>query len=353
MVKQPKAFLGSVAADAVAMPVHWYYDRAALERDYGTITGYLAPKSPHPDSILWRSAYTPVNPKGEILHDQAIYWGQRGIHYHQFLHAGENTLNFQLSRVLYDQTLRLGHYAADAWLDTYIDFMLTPGRHSDTYVEEYHRHFFTNYARGKKPRACGCQDVHIGGLAMVPALFDALDLDPKKLREVVQEHVALTHQDKDVLRAADAFVRILIAVRAGKSLRQCYYWKKRQIGFRTPKFPAGSKRRTKWSSVNILALPAIFPMRSRLHFISHGNMPMISAQLYAPTLRSAEIPAIAARLSGRYWARRMRFRADGSRELGRFERSAVGAVSSANLSLAGNEVFTATYAYRAQKTGPN
>jgi ADP-ribosylglycohydrolase len=220
MEKQPKALLGSLAADAVAMPVHWYYDRVALERDYGTITHYLAPKNPHPDSILWRSSYRPLNAKGEILHDQAMYWGRRGIHYHQFLKAGENTLNLQLGRLLYDQTLRLGQYDADAWLDTYIAFMLTPGRHRDTYVEEYHRHFFTNYARGCKPSACGAQDVHIGGLAQVPALFDSLDVAPKQLRQVVQEHVALTHQDKDVLRAADAFVRILIAVREGKPLRE-------------------------------------------------------------------------------------------------------------------------------------
>jgi ADP-ribosylglycohydrolase len=220
MEKRSRALLGSLAADAVAMPVHWYYDRAALERDYGTITGYLAPKNPHPDSILWRSSYTPINARGEILHDQAIYWGRRGVHYHQFLQAGENTLNFQLARLLYDQTSRFGHYDADAWLDTYIDFMLTPGRHRDTYVEEYHRHFFTSYARGKKPRSCGCQDVHIGGLAMVPALFDALDVDSKKMREIVQEHVALTHQDKHVLRAADAFIRILLAVRDGRPLRE-------------------------------------------------------------------------------------------------------------------------------------
>jgi ADP-ribosylglycohydrolase len=219
MEKQPTAFLGSLAADAAAMPVHWYYDRAALERDYGTITRYLAPKNPHPDSILWRSTYKPVNAKGEILHDQAVYWGRRGIHYHQFLQAGENTLNFQLARVLHDQTLSLGRYDADAWLETYIDFMLTPGKHRDTYVEEYHRHFFTNYARGRKPRACGCEDVHIGGLAMVPALFDAVDADSQEMRAIVQEHVALTHHDKDVLRAADVFVRILLALRAGKPLR--------------------------------------------------------------------------------------------------------------------------------------
>ena len=91
------AYLGSLVADAVAMPVHWYYDRDALRAEYGEISGYLAPKNPHTGSILWRSQYTAPNEKGEILHDQARYWGQRGIHYHQFLKAGENTLNFHLA----------------------------------------------------------------------------------------------------------------------------------------------------------------------------------------------------------------------------------------------------------------
>ncbi len=216
----PKTLFGAIVADAVAMPVHWYYDRFALERDYGTISVYLSPKNPHPDSILWRSNYTPLNANGEILHEQAAYWGKRGIHYHKFLEAGENTLNFQLARKLYDQTFQLDRYDADAWLKTYIDFMLTPGTHRDTYVEEYHRHFFTNYARGRKPRACGCQDVHIGGLVPIPALFDSLDLEAWNLREIVQEHVALTHQDRDVLRAADAFTRILLGVQGGRPLRE-------------------------------------------------------------------------------------------------------------------------------------
>jgi ADP-ribosylglycohydrolase len=219
MTTPPPVLLGALAADAVAMPVHWYYDRAALQRDYGVISGYQAPKNPHPDSILWRSTYKPVNAKGEILHDQAVYWGQRGIHYHQFLKAGENTLNFQLSRLLYEQTLRLGRYEPEAWLQAYIDFMLTPGRHRDTYVEEYHRHFFTHFARGKKPRACGCQDVHIGGLAPIPALFAALPGEQNNLPGIVQEHVAWTHQDKGVLRAAESFTRILQAVQEGQPLR--------------------------------------------------------------------------------------------------------------------------------------
>jgi hypothetical protein len=56
MKSQPRALLGSLVADAVAMPVHWYYDRSSLLLDYGKISGNLAPKNPHPDSILWRSA---------------------------------------------------------------------------------------------------------------------------------------------------------------------------------------------------------------------------------------------------------------------------------------------------------
>ena len=32
-----KPFLGSLIADALALPGHWYYDRAALVRDYGSL----------------------------------------------------------------------------------------------------------------------------------------------------------------------------------------------------------------------------------------------------------------------------------------------------------------------------
>ena len=79
------AFLGSLVADAVAMPVHWYYNRQSLDQDYGDFSDYCKPKNIHPDSILWRSKYIPRSPKADILGNQAKYWGQRGIHYHQFL----------------------------------------------------------------------------------------------------------------------------------------------------------------------------------------------------------------------------------------------------------------------------
>jgi ADP-ribosyl-[dinitrogen reductase] hydrolase len=213
------AYLGSRVADAVAMPVHWYYDREALRAEYGEITDYLAPKHPHTGSILWRSRYEPLNEKGQILHDQAVYWGQHGIHYHQFLRAGENTLNFQLARELVRLCEETGGYDPDRWLARYIDFMLTPGNHRDTYLEEYHRGFFTRYAQGKPPRKCAIQDEHIGGLAQVPALcwiMHEAGLD--ELRAAVKQHVGLTHAHANVLRAADTLARLLFRIREGLAL---------------------------------------------------------------------------------------------------------------------------------------
>ncbi len=206
---------GPLVGDALAMPGHWYYDREALRRDYGVLRDYAAPRNPHPDSILWRSEYTALNERGEILHDQARYWGQRGVHYHQFLAAGENTLNFQLTRLLAESLADRGRYDGDDYLERYVAFMLTPGSHRDTYVEEYHRKFFTAYARGRKPRKCAGSDIHIGGLAHVGLLAGYFADDETAALASVREHIGLTHQSDDVMRAGDVLTRILVAVIGG------------------------------------------------------------------------------------------------------------------------------------------
>jgi ADP-ribosylglycohydrolase len=221
-MSQPRisALEGALVADALAMPVHWYYDRLALRRDYGLVDQFRAPKNPHPDSILWRSKYDPINPEADILHDQAGFWGMPGVHYHQNLAAGENTLNFKLARTLYTQVHSAGFYDPQAWLELYVDLMRMRGWHRDTYVEEYHRVFFTNRARGRKLLACGGEDIHIGGLTAVPALFAALAQTDDALVETIQKHVALTHRSSDVLDAATAFTWMLLDLEAGVSLKE-------------------------------------------------------------------------------------------------------------------------------------
>jgi ADP-ribosyl-[dinitrogen reductase] hydrolase len=212
---------GALVADALAMPVHWYYDRSALRREYGAITKFVAPQAFHSGSILFRSSYRALNERGDILREQAAYWGKPGVHYHQFLAAGENTLNYKLAAELKRFCTERGGYNPDAWLERYVACMLQPGWHKDTYVEEYHRAFFTHYSQGTPLRKCGIEDEHIGGLATVPALIAALaGAALPELRATVKLHVGLTHMHEGVQRAADSLTLVLFAMSAGEPLRE-------------------------------------------------------------------------------------------------------------------------------------
>ena len=210
---------GLFIGDALAMPVHWYYNRQALNRDYGRVIDYMAPRNPHPDSILWRSEYIAPNAAGEILHDQAQYWGQKGIHYHQFLKAGENTLNVKIARLLIESINASGTYDADGFLKDYIAFMTTPGRHRDTYIEECHRNFFANYARGIPPRKCGVTEKHIGGLIGIFPILAHHYYHPEKAREAAMTHLALTHPGRKMETAGLLLVDILLKILAGSSVK--------------------------------------------------------------------------------------------------------------------------------------
>jgi ADP-ribosyl-[dinitrogen reductase] hydrolase len=209
---------GMCIGDALAMPVHWYYNRQALHEDYGYVTDYLAPHNPHADSILWRSTYLTPNAKGEILHDQAQYWGQKGIHYHQFLKAGENTLNVKICRLLIESINQTGCYDADDFLRRYIAFMTSPGNHRDTYVEECHRNFFANFAWELPPRRCGVEEKHIGGLVGIIPIVVFYFSRPDKAREAALTHLALTHPGPKMETAGSLIIDLLLKVLNGTPL---------------------------------------------------------------------------------------------------------------------------------------
>jgi len=217
--KSRDALYGLCIGDALAMPVHWYYNRQSLNRDYGWVSEYLAPRNPHPDSILWRSSYQAPNASGEILHDQARYWGQKGIHYHQFLKAGENTLNVKICRLLIESINQSGTYDGDDFLRRYIAYMTTPGSHRDTYIEECHRNFFANYARGIPPRKCGVAEKHIGGLIGIVPIVAYYFNQPDKARGAALAHLALTHPGTKMKTAGSLIIDILLKTLDGIPLK--------------------------------------------------------------------------------------------------------------------------------------
>jgi ADP-ribosylglycohydrolase len=224
------------------MPVHWYYDRAALVRDYGEVRDLVAPRNPHPDSILFRSHYAPRNPEADILHDQARFWGRPGVHYHQHLTAGENTLNLKLAQLLMQPLAERGRYDAEMYLDHLVAFMRNPDSHRDTYVEEWLRAFFDRRAQGHDLRDCGIPEKHIGGLCGPVALLLHLHDDPERAREAAHEHRELTHKGPVMAEALDAVADVLLPVLTGIPLPEAIATAKQNSGN-----PLLSKDFTSWA----------------------------------------------------------------------------------------------------------
>ena len=214
------ALSGMFIADAMAMPVHWYYDTKALRRDYGKITDYQKPRNPHPDSILWRSSFPVKRGAVDILHDQRQYWGERGVHYHQFLQAGENTLNIKLARELLILMEQDGCYTPESWLSRMVSFLMSPESHNDTYIEEYLRHFFSAYADNNDLTGCGRRDeIHIGGYSLMLPLTIALSEQPDYAMRVSLEHLALTHGGPLMKTWGAIIVSTLLNVLKGDSMK--------------------------------------------------------------------------------------------------------------------------------------
>lgn len=123
------------------MPVHWYYDLNSLKRDYSSITGQVAPKDQFTGSIM-NLSNTGGGGRGSdqgdivgtvILHGKKKQWQRGGnFHYHLGLHAGENTLEAQLTRLLTRTITNEGDFNVSSFRSSYVKFMQTPGAHNDT-----------------------------------------------------------------------------------------------------------------------------------------------------------------------------------------------------------------------------
>lgn len=109
--RKKAALFGLYVGDATAMPVHWMYNLAQLQRDYGRITGYVKPKD-HFEGSIMNLSNTGGGGRGSdvgdiignvINHGKKKYWGRGGnYHYHLGLDAGRLCLSFMRTNdVLY------------------------------------------------------------------------------------------------------------------------------------------------------------------------------------------------------------------------------------------------------------
>ena len=196
--------------DALAMPVHWFYNPLDIDRAFpGGVAKFEPAPAFHPSSIMplhstskgGRGTQNDVSAKRQIIGDVILkgrreFWGQANQHYHCGMQAGENTLNAHCARALMRSIVDSGqHYESAHWLDAYIAFMTAnPPLHPDTYAESYHRGFFANLESGKAPAQCAAlthDTPSVGGLIGIAALVFAERLRGTSLARVCESYVTL------------------------------------------------------------------------------------------------------------------------------------------------------------------
>jgi ADP-ribosylglycohydrolase len=225
-------------ADALAMPVHWYYQPLEIERAFPSgIQRFEAAPEFHPSSIMSlhskrkggrqasdTSSNTATEVVGDIiLKDKAQFWDIPNVHYHQGMAAGENTLNAHCARVLMRVLASTPEsYNRQAFVSAYIDFMTAQSpAHPDTYAESYHRGFFANFAQGRKPEKCAMKThdtASIGGLVTIAALVFSERLkgaSGSAIQITCREHLALTHPDESLMQVCDRYVKLLCSLMEG------------------------------------------------------------------------------------------------------------------------------------------
>jgi ADP-ribosyl-[dinitrogen reductase] hydrolase len=272
------ALWGLFIGDALAMPVHGYYDPANIAKDFGAggVQGYEEPKHPHPEAFVVGMSYSPDvraaeehGRKYDILGPQAarLYRttyakrhdgsklsrddgeaqpnpgpgpsattagdveGEERHHYHDGLKAGENTLGLRLVSVLMQSVLRAGgsgKYDALHFVHDFVEFMTTP-RPSDPYTEPYILRWFENYCKGKDPvSACADHQTHcwtvgsMGGM-LRPLVLSLLCESPYQGIGVAVEHQALTHRSPTVASAVALLVPLVDALTRGSPVQEAWF----------------------------------------------------------------------------------------------------------------------------------
>uniref|UniRef100_UPI003AAF2201 uncharacterized protein n=1 Tax=Centroberyx gerrardi TaxID=166262 RepID=UPI003AAF2201 len=291
-----EALWGMSAADAMSMPVHWYYNTQDIRTDFaGWISGFSAPRDRHPSSILalsnpagsgrtaWSSGAKRPDVVGNvILHDKLSFWtSARGsAHYHQGMRAGENTLN-TLCALRAARVLAGGRFpdasrpaARAAVLADYVGFLTAPGSHNDTYAESFHRSFFSDWQdcrptspsevlqfaenRSRRKLSSSFPDSQLDAIGCLPMILPFILLSASANEEqavsAAVEFVRLTHPHPRVPESVSLYGRALHATLGGaclqrqaeRALRSLDAWEScRRYSHRAARFPASSDQRLK------------------------------------------------------------------------------------------------------------
>jgi ADP-ribosylglycohydrolase len=260
---------GMIVGDALSMPQHWFYSPTKMRAAYGHVSGMMAPKRTHAESMVQGMSY---DGSIDIMHDKAGFYAgataaeaakklsaadiqkrrddhgnfvgaeaNERIHYHASLKQGQNTTNVCLARVLMrciaeSNVDSSDLYTPDLYLQKMYTYMTTPPdpedsaqlkAHNDVYMDVFLRGFFTNASKGLPLTACALsqrQSWSIGsldGVVMSIPMIAAYANEPEffVLGRAVEHHM-LTHRSVTVTASVTIVTHILHQLYRGSDLRE-------------------------------------------------------------------------------------------------------------------------------------
>ncbi len=251
--RMKNALWGAFIADAMAMPVHWYYRRKYIREGFdGGITKYEDAPHPHPESFMVGNNYHPNITKAkelgrpfDIAHEHirfyntnyndfnialAVHAGEHKnampeqderYHYHHGLKAGENTVGANLMRVLMRSVIKEGKYNQERFIEDFVSYLTTPGLNRDAYTEVYIRAWFENYSKGVPPHACAEEQRNVWSIAsnggiIRPLLLSLTSKSTFQALGVALQHQQITHRSDNVSSALTVLVPLLRELLAKK-----------------------------------------------------------------------------------------------------------------------------------------
>ena len=244
--RMKNALWGAFIADAMAMPVHWYYQRKYIKEGFeGGIQRYEDAPHPHPESFMVGMSYHPNIAKAKELgrpfdivhkhirfydtnynhldiklsvhdgeHKNAMPEKNERYHYHHGLKAGENTLGANLIRVLMRSIIKEGQYKQEVFIEDFINYLTTPGLNNDPYTEVYIRAWFQNFSNGVPPHACAQEQRDVWSIAsnggiIRPLVLSLTSKSTFQALGVALQHQQITHRSDNVSSALCVLVPLL------------------------------------------------------------------------------------------------------------------------------------------------
>ena len=184
----------SLAADSLALGVHWIYDTDVLKKDFGQVDALLKPR---PDS------FHPTKNKGE------------------FTHYGDQTMVLLESMAAHPQ-FDLEDFST-RWRNLFSDYQ--------GYLDKATKMTIEGYAQGKGPEEAGSFSDDFSAVSRLGPVVFFLKEDHDRLIKAAVEQARMTHNSSDVLEAAEFFAGVLNRILKGASPRKAI--EDTPVGFRS------------------------------------------------------------------------------------------------------------------------